>query len=234
MVKKITNVRFSDSKIKSNSRKIELDSRRNRLLLETDWTQLPDIRLTTSSRLDWAHWRRQLRNLGKTHITFDDYEKELDRLEGDRKNLRVEYEYEPKNLDHYKTKVLALLSDLYYKKTRRQFQPNLDLKYQEVLFFAHAHNLQFDTIDEFIEILENSEDFELSTNPYPFLELYRTHYDLGWRDAILNILREQKAFEKLCLDEEYHMLYMKSSIERAQDPDMLRIIEDQVLGYYGY
>ena len=38
-------------------------SRRGRLLLETDWTQLPDSPLTDAKKQEWAVYRTALRNL---------------------------------------------------------------------------------------------------------------------------------------------------------------------------
>jgi len=40
-----------------------LRSRRNALLTESDWTQLPDSPLTSEKRADWAAYREVLRNL---------------------------------------------------------------------------------------------------------------------------------------------------------------------------
>lgn len=39
---------------------------RNRLLAETDWTQLPDTQLTDSQRIAWRQYRQELRDLPET------------------------------------------------------------------------------------------------------------------------------------------------------------------------
>jgi hypothetical protein len=234
MIKKITNVRFSDSKLTVNNKKIELNSRRSRLLTETDWTQLPDIRLMSSSRRNWRFWRRRVRRLSTQTHTLDEYKAELDKLEKERFDIPIEYEYEPQNLEAYREKLHSLLSDLYHKKTRGNFQPNLDLKYQEILFFAHSNNMYFDTIDELIEILENSDDFELDLNLYPFIELFRENHNCGWRHAMIELLKEQREFKRTCLREELPMLHLKNCISMAQDTDVMIDVEAEILAYYGY
>lgn len=37
--------------------------KRNQLLTDSDWTQLPDTRLTTEERTAWADYREQLRSV---------------------------------------------------------------------------------------------------------------------------------------------------------------------------
>lgn len=39
-----------------------LRGRRNRLLAETDWTQLPDVPLSAERRQEWASYRQALRD----------------------------------------------------------------------------------------------------------------------------------------------------------------------------
>ena len=44
-----------------NSLAIEATTRRNRLLYETDWTQMPDVTLATKTA--WATYRQALRDI---------------------------------------------------------------------------------------------------------------------------------------------------------------------------
>lgn len=36
---------------------------RNRFLAESDWTQLPDVTLSTEKKAAWTHYRQQLRDI---------------------------------------------------------------------------------------------------------------------------------------------------------------------------
>lgn len=234
MIKKITNIRFSDSKFTIDNKKIELDSRRNRLLVETDWTQLPDMMLMSACRRLWKRWRRSVRNLSTQTHTLKEYEAELDRLEKERYKLPVEYEYEPQNLELYRRKLYATLDDLYHRKTRASFQPNLDMKYKEVLFFAHVHDVQFDTLDELIQILEDSDDFQLHSNYYPFIAMYRDQANRSWREAFIEVVKEQKNFESTCLLEEPYLIELRTAIAMAPTPDVMMMVEENILAHYGY
>lgn len=42
---------------------VQLVGKRNKLLAETDWTQLPDVPLSDSKKIEWATYRQALRDL---------------------------------------------------------------------------------------------------------------------------------------------------------------------------
>lgn len=44
----------------------ELRSSRNLKLMQSDWTQLPDVPLTDAKKAEWAVYRQQLRDLPST------------------------------------------------------------------------------------------------------------------------------------------------------------------------
>lgn len=45
----------------------ELRAERNKLLAESDWTQLPDVALTEQAKSAWAEYRQNLRDLFSEH-----------------------------------------------------------------------------------------------------------------------------------------------------------------------
>jgi len=47
----------------------ELRMWRNRLLAESDWTQMPDSPLTDSQKTQWATYRQSLRDMTDTYST---------------------------------------------------------------------------------------------------------------------------------------------------------------------
>ena len=48
--------------------KDDLRLKRNRLLSESDWTQIPDTGLSAIAKVEWTAYRQQLRDLPKTGI----------------------------------------------------------------------------------------------------------------------------------------------------------------------
>lgn len=44
----------------------EIRAKRNQLLLESDWTQLPDTHLSTAQKTAWLSYRQQLRDFPET------------------------------------------------------------------------------------------------------------------------------------------------------------------------
>ena len=47
----------------------ELRMQRDRLLAESDWTQMPDSPLTDSQKTSWATYRQELRDMTDTYST---------------------------------------------------------------------------------------------------------------------------------------------------------------------
>ena len=47
----------------------ELRMWRDRLLAESDWTQMPDSPLTDSKKTEWSTYRQSLRDITKTYST---------------------------------------------------------------------------------------------------------------------------------------------------------------------
>lgn len=49
-----------------------IKSQRNTLLASCDWTQLPDVPLTTSQKIEWQIYRQSLRDITDTYANPDD------------------------------------------------------------------------------------------------------------------------------------------------------------------
>lgn len=47
----------------------DIRTKRNTLLLESDWTDLPNNRLDASTTLDWQNYRDELRDIPQTYST---------------------------------------------------------------------------------------------------------------------------------------------------------------------
>jgi len=50
----------------------DLRQRRNALLSDSDWTQLPDTTLTTAEKTSWMNYRSELRNITNGLTTVED------------------------------------------------------------------------------------------------------------------------------------------------------------------
>ena len=51
----------------------ELIEKRNRRLVASDWTQLPDSPLSDEKKAEWAAYRQALRNLPSNYTNSDNY-----------------------------------------------------------------------------------------------------------------------------------------------------------------
>jgi hypothetical protein len=241
MIKKITNIRFSDSEKLKNNKKVELSSRRNRLLLETDWTQLPDIKLSSNCRAAWTFWRKKLRMLSMNTHSFSEYKEELDKFEIERHEIPIEYIYE-EDAEKVKSRLLAKVSNEYNKRTTLQYMPNLEIKFEETLtlitdyFTSHNITLPDHSLSALIEYFEGSSDIDLDMKNYPFINMVSKTYNMGARSTILNILRQRRDFYETALHEEHMMLHFRTRIIGAplDDPKTVQDIEDEIVTYYGY
>lgn len=55
---------------KQNDAEIEFRFKRNNLLAESDWTQLPDSPLSAGDKIAWATYRQKLRDLPSTTTNY--------------------------------------------------------------------------------------------------------------------------------------------------------------------
>ena len=51
---------------------VYIREKRNRKLLDSDWTQMPDSPLSDSKKAEWATYRQQLRDLPSSYTDDDD------------------------------------------------------------------------------------------------------------------------------------------------------------------
>ena len=49
-----------------------LRANRNARLINSDWTQLPDTKLTDSKKAEWVTYRQSLRDITKTYTSMND------------------------------------------------------------------------------------------------------------------------------------------------------------------
>lgn len=120
MIKKITNIRFSDSKQSKHNKLIKAKARRNRLLSGSDWTQLPDSSLTVKSKIQWSYWRKCLRALNPSELGLEKFINEINKLEEKRENISTEYEFDPEHLEEYRERLFTLFWESYKKRTKNK------------------------------------------------------------------------------------------------------------------
>lgn len=70
--KKISNLKYGTTEEKEDLLWAEVFSHRNKLLLNSDWTQLPDSGLTEECIKQWRDWRQQLRQINRANVSDRD------------------------------------------------------------------------------------------------------------------------------------------------------------------
>ena len=69
MTDKQPTINYGTAKGTNENGLFELRTERNRLLVESDWTQSPDSPLTDEKKKEWATYRQSLRDMTKTYST---------------------------------------------------------------------------------------------------------------------------------------------------------------------
>lgn len=91
-------IKISNIAVSSTAQKLELDwadviSRRNKLLILSDWTQLDDVGLNESTKSSWTVWRAQVRKIKKRkNATLEQVKSLLEILEKMRPDLTIDNE----------------------------------------------------------------------------------------------------------------------------------------------
>ena len=245
MIKKIKNIKWSESKNQEEVKWIELIAKRNRLLLESDWTQLPDVNLTEQSRTQWKNWRESLRQLSRFSIkSTEDYKNKLNKLINERDHLFIEYTKTEsiKDVQSGKEYLHKLLVQFYEEKMNFKFSPNLEEKYQEALdIIAFAVSQMDDPVDiesmnmdELKEFISQLDEIEVDIKQYPFFELTKRLKFLKVNDAILYLLNLKEKQYNFSLQEEYNMIHYEHLIDSCTTVESLLDVKRVIEMNYGH
>lgn len=245
-IKKITNLVYTPSKQSENSKWSGLIAKRNRMLVETDWTQLPDVKLSYNSRAEWQLWREELRNLKRSNYTDSDkFLDKLNKLDKDRDNLLVEYTTSKpfKDVETGKKQLHTLLVQFYINRLNFEFSPNLEEKYQETLDIISIYLKSQTTIDvssfsgmdALIEYFSNDDiNIDLDTTPFPFFTLTKVVKNFSIKDTVLYILKQKQKQFNFSLQEEYNLIHYEHRIDFCNSIDDLLQAKREIELYYGY
>lgn len=126
---KIGNLRTTKTPKQELDRWSELKSHRNKLLLNSDWTQARDSNLTEANIGFWADWRRELKRINRSnYASIEQAKKALDALA--KQEPMVEYEDETylRNADYpdYETKSFSMKKEALSKALSKRFDAMLD------------------------------------------------------------------------------------------------------------
>lgn len=119
MVTKITNLNTERTAEQEKNVWLEVLSHRNKLLLNSDWTQMSDSGLTETCINQWKTWRQQLKNVNRRNfsepaqaeyaisilakrVPFNDYQE-----------VRVEPDQELMSLEEYKKQLMGYLDTVF-------------------------------------------------------------------------------------------------------------------------
>lgn len=244
-IKKIKNLKFSESKNQEEAKWVELLSRRNRLLMETDWTQLPDVKLSERSRNEWRGWRQAVRLLNRIdYESSAEFKKRLDDLERGRSFIHIEYSYIDSitDLTEGKKFLHKILVRCFEERVYSEFTPNLEEKYQEALDVVARYLTSQDAgpsnpnLEEIIEIFEGLDDshIDYDINDYQFLKVVQRVKNYSFREIVIYILKQKHKQYNLSLQEEYNMLHYEHRIDSCSDLEDLVRAKREIEMFYGH
>lgn len=145
MVQKIAKVKVEKTVEQEQNEWAEVLSHRNKLLLNSDWTQLPDSGLTEQSAQQWKDWRSMLKNI--TQSNFGDHklaERHITRLSRRMPfSTFIPNDVEPDfsrcvSLDEYRRRVFDYMDAAFNKRAVPSFLDNpylVDEQFKEAADF---------------------------------------------------------------------------------------------------
>lgn len=245
MIKKIKNLKYSQSKNQEEIKWVELIAKRNRLLLESDWTQLLDVKLTEESRNQWSNWRESLRQLSRMTIeTTQCYKEALDELEDEKIHLIIEYSKSGaiKEFKSGKNYLHQLLVQFYNERINFKFSPNLDEKYQEALDIIaiilskmdEPVQLESMSMDQLKGFMAGLDEIKMNVDKFPFFELTKRMKTFTVNETILYLLDMKDQQYNFSLQEEYNMVHYEHRIESCDTVDDLLTAKREIEMNYGH
>jgi hypothetical protein len=163
MIEKIGNVTVEKTDEQERQAWAEVLSHRNKLLFNSDWTQLPDCGLTETSIAQWRSWREQLKNINQTNYS----DRRIAEEYIGKMSQRIPFsEYitpksEPSaekciSLEEYRNRVMNYLDDTFNEKSKVSFLDNpslVDEQYKEAIdFLSITEDTLYPLIDTTAEI----------------------------------------------------------------------------------
>lgn len=179
-MQKISNIQFSATEEQEVTLWAEILAQRNRLLINSDWTQLPDARLL--NRDEWATWRNKVRKVTKAVHTKESAKIELENLQLIQPKVRFQYESDSINLDQRKSVYIKTLNSLFKNK------------FEQYLPFEMNHYVMMEKFEEAMTFIEDY-PVQIEKNAYP---LIMTEVELTGKKALV-IAEEYISLKKLWL-----------------------------------
>jgi hypothetical protein len=241
-ITKIKNLKYSQSKNQEEIKWAEQLAKRNRMLAESDWTQLPDVKLSVWSKNRWANWREELRQLRRLNFeTAEELKLAIESLEEDKLSLYVDYAITDsiKDPESGRRYLYQMLIKFYKEQHNSMFSPNLEEKYQETLdllstILADHNRDDIATMDELIQFVEDLDELEMDTEPFPFVELTMHLKNYTLHQAILYILREKKKQHVFALQEEHNLIHYENRISACLTVEEVLKAKKEIEMHYGY
>jgi hypothetical protein len=190
----------------------EVFSHKNKLLADSNWTQLPDSGLTPESAFQWQGWRQQLRNVTRANFSDRDAaQRAIDKLSKRQPfSTFEEDEIDPDHtryptLEEYRKRLMAYIDHAFEQKAKPTF---LDMPVLVEEQFREA-----------LDFLSNPD----ANRPFPLIGVTAELYGMN-RKAVADEFVERKVtlLKRLAnLKQKYHYFQMlvmgaKTDVELAQ------------------
>lgn len=245
MIKKIKNLKYSQSKNQEEIKWVELIAKRNRLLLESDWTQLADVKLTEESKHQWSNWRESLRQLSRFSVeTVKEYKAKLDSLIKERDLLFIDYSKTGtiKEFESGKHYLHQLLVEYYNERINFKFTPNIEEKYQEtldivaIILSKHEEPIELTdmNMDQLKGLMSSMDNIEMDVSKFPFFELTMRLKNFTVNETILYLLDMKDQQYNFSLQEEYNLIHYEHRIESCDTVEDLLITKREIDMNYGH
>jgi hypothetical protein len=214
--------------------------------LESDWTQLQDVPLTSQSRNQWVNWRESLRNLDRFSVeNISEYKEKLNKLEEERGLILIDYSSNMslKDVESGKQFLHQKLVEYYNERISFRFSPNLEEKYQEALDIIaitlsrldddfYIEDMNMNQLRGLISSLNPITDIDISK--FPFFELTMRLKNFNINDTIIYLLDMKDQQYNFALQEEYNMLHYESKINFCESVEDLIVTKREIEMNYGH
>lgn len=180
-MQKISNIQFSATEEQEVMLWAEILAQRNRLLINSDWTQLPDARLL--NRNEWTTWRNKVRKITKSTHTKETAKMELDNLLLVQPKVRFQYESDSMNLDQRKNAYIKTLNSLFKNK------------FEQYLPFEMNHYVMMEKFEEAMNLMDENIMLDFDKTLYP---LIMTEVELTGK-KVIEVAEEFISLKKLWL-----------------------------------
>lgn len=237
-IKRITNLKYSKSKKRHEIDISECIVLRNKLLSLSDWTQLPDTKLSRDTVNNWRVFRDKVRSINVDDPSnIHNNKEQLNHMMGYMEKIPIEYvPYDDLDVDieSAKRRLFKLICDVAEAQYMYLVSPNMDKLIAEItaiLLERLGPSHAISSIDDVISKTESLFDNEgvMDYLRYPFLAIHLKYsHGKTLKETMLEILNIKKVQQDNTLQMEEFILKYTNRVKGCQTLSDLDMIENEL------